>query len=145
MRTTEYRRTASRQGLRYPSDLMDSEWGLIAPMIPSGRRGGGVGARGERSRGAERDFLCPVDPTAKGRRCRRICHRRVRRISTPAWDGTCQCRVNFLQKCRSKSPLPLRTLFTRLREKSGLASDGVVNVISLGAKACAISTLFPWS
>jgi transposase len=29
-----------RRGLRYPSDLIDAEWALIAPLIPPARRGG---------------------------------------------------------------------------------------------------------
>ena len=28
------------QGLRYPSDLTDNEWAIVAPMIPPGRHGG---------------------------------------------------------------------------------------------------------
>ena len=30
----------SRVGLRYPSDLADREWSLIAPLLPPARRGG---------------------------------------------------------------------------------------------------------
>ncbi len=29
----------SRDGLRYPSDLADREWSLIAPLLPPARRG----------------------------------------------------------------------------------------------------------
>ena len=29
-----------RSGLRYPSDLTDAEWAVIAPLIPPGKRGG---------------------------------------------------------------------------------------------------------
>ena len=29
-----------RAGLRYPSDLTDAEWALIAPLLPPARRGG---------------------------------------------------------------------------------------------------------
>lgn len=36
----EHRLTADRRSLRYPSDLSDAEWGLIAPMIPPARRCG---------------------------------------------------------------------------------------------------------
>ena len=36
----EHRLAAGRGGLRYPSDLIDAEWGLIAAMIPPARRGG---------------------------------------------------------------------------------------------------------
>ncbi len=40
MWTAEQRRAAERRGLRYPSDLTDAEWALIAPMIPPAKRGG---------------------------------------------------------------------------------------------------------
>jgi len=36
----EHRLAADRSGLRYPSDLIDTEWELIAPLIPPARRGG---------------------------------------------------------------------------------------------------------
>jgi transposase len=36
----EHRRAALRQGLRYPNDLTDEEWALIAPLIPAAKRGG---------------------------------------------------------------------------------------------------------
>ncbi|QDM15534.1 IS5 family transposase [Tardiphaga sp. vice352] len=36
----EHRLTADRRSLRYPSDLSDAEWMLVAPMIPPARRGG---------------------------------------------------------------------------------------------------------
>ena len=36
----EHRRAADRRGLRYPSDLTDDEWALVAPQIPPARRGG---------------------------------------------------------------------------------------------------------
>jgi transposase len=36
----EHRRAANRNGLRYPSDLTDDEWTLVAPQIPPARRGG---------------------------------------------------------------------------------------------------------
>jgi transposase len=35
-----HRLAAERRGLRYPSDMNDSEWMLIAPLIPAARRGG---------------------------------------------------------------------------------------------------------
>jgi transposase len=34
------RQLHDRRGLRYPSDLTDAEWGLIASLIPPARRGG---------------------------------------------------------------------------------------------------------
>ena len=36
----DHRRAADRRGLRYPSDLSDSEWALIEPAIPPAKRGG---------------------------------------------------------------------------------------------------------
>ena len=40
MWTAEQRRTHERKGLRYPSDLTDAEWALVAPLIPPAKRGG---------------------------------------------------------------------------------------------------------
>ena len=36
----EHRRAANRHSARYPSDLSDAEWVLVAPQIPPARRGG---------------------------------------------------------------------------------------------------------
>ena len=41
MWTTENRGRYDRSALRYPSDLTDAEWALIAPVIPRAKRGGG--------------------------------------------------------------------------------------------------------
>jgi transposase len=40
MWTRENRSLYERKGLRYPSDLTDSEWALLAPLIPPAKRGG---------------------------------------------------------------------------------------------------------
>src|SRR3990172_1114075 len=40
MWTVENRRAYERTGLRYPSDLSDAEWALVAPLIPPAKRGG---------------------------------------------------------------------------------------------------------
>src|SRR3546814_14704032 len=36
----EHRTAADRRGLRYPSDLTDAEWALVAPLIPPAKHGG---------------------------------------------------------------------------------------------------------
>jgi transposase len=36
----EHRLANDRRGRRYPSDLSDAEWALVAPLIPPARRGG---------------------------------------------------------------------------------------------------------
>jgi transposase len=41
MWTAENRPRYNRDKLRYPSDLTDAEWEVIAPLIPPARRGGG--------------------------------------------------------------------------------------------------------
>jgi transposase len=38
--TAERRRAADRRGLRYPSDLTDAEWAVVAPLIRPARHGG---------------------------------------------------------------------------------------------------------
>jgi len=40
MWTQEHRRAHERKGLRYPSDLTDAEWALVAPLLPPAKRGG---------------------------------------------------------------------------------------------------------
>src|ERR1700686_4577003 len=40
MWTAEHRREARREGLRYASDLTNTEWDLAGPMIPPAKRGG---------------------------------------------------------------------------------------------------------
>ena len=40
MWTPEHRRAADRNGLRYSSDLTDTEWTIVEPMIPPARHGG---------------------------------------------------------------------------------------------------------
>jgi transposase len=40
MWTRENRGRYDRSGLRYPSDVTDAEWSLVAPLIPPARRGG---------------------------------------------------------------------------------------------------------
>jgi transposase len=41
MWTAENRAKYNRDHLRYPSDLTDQEWGVIEPLFPPGKRGGG--------------------------------------------------------------------------------------------------------
>jgi hypothetical protein len=36
----EHRAAADRRGLRYPSDMTDAEWALVAPLIRPAKRGG---------------------------------------------------------------------------------------------------------
>ena len=38
--TAEHRNASDRRGLRYPSDLTDAEWTLVAPLIRLAKHGG---------------------------------------------------------------------------------------------------------
>ena len=40
MWTVEQRRAHDRAGPRYPSDLTEAEWALVAPFVPPAKRGG---------------------------------------------------------------------------------------------------------
>jgi len=40
MWTADHRRAGDRSGLRYPSDMTDAEWALVAPLIPPAKHGG---------------------------------------------------------------------------------------------------------
>jgi hypothetical protein len=39
----EHRAAADRRGLRYPSDMTDAEWALVAPLIRQPSAAGGLG------------------------------------------------------------------------------------------------------
>jgi transposase len=58
MWTRENRGRYDRCRLRYPSDLTDEEWALVAPLIPPVKRGGQQ-ADGGPARGGERRHVCP--------------------------------------------------------------------------------------
>ena len=82
----EHRRAADRRGLRYPSDLSDAEWTLVAAAIPPAKRGG------RRREVNVREVLNAIfyvlsTGCQNGRRGRRTCRRRARRIITSArWN-----------------------------------------------------------
>jgi len=65
----EHRLAADRRGLRYPSDLTDAEWALLAPLVPPAPRW--TQALGRCARGSRRDFLrardgLPMESFAEG-------------------------------------------------------------------------------
>jgi transposase len=47
MWTAESRARHDRGKLRYPSDLTDAEWALVAPLVPPAKRGGRKRTRDE--------------------------------------------------------------------------------------------------
>jgi hypothetical protein len=59
MWTSKNRARYDRSKLRYPSDLTDDEWGLVEPLIPPGKTGGGK--RCEHAGGGERPHVHSLD------------------------------------------------------------------------------------
>jgi hypothetical protein len=128
MWTAEHRRAADRKALRYPSDMRDAEWALIASLIRPAKRGGR-----ERSVSV-REVLNGFFSTrsrwdASGRRCRRICCRKAARIPTSCCGiGTAQWsasitrsisrpasakdarRAGRLRSSTARAPRPLKRL-----------------------------------
>ena len=81
----EHRVAADRRGLRYPSDLTDAEWAMVAPMIPPGRHGGR--RRSVNVREVLNGIFYVLWTGCNGRRCPRICRRRAR-CTTISTSGT---------------------------------------------------------
>ena len=81
----EHRLAADRRGLRYPSDLTDAEWAIVAPMIPPGRHGGR--RRSVNVREVLNGIFYVLWTGCQGRRCPRICRRRAR-CTTISSSGT---------------------------------------------------------
>ena len=94
-----------RRGLRYPSDLTDEEWAVLAPLIPRAKRGGNKRSVDERSlvngllyilstgcqwRAIPKDF--PPRSTLSGY------------FQRWAWDGTLErMRHALYQQCRAQA------------------------------------------
>ena len=102
----EHRRAADRGGLRYPSDLTDAEWALIAASIPPARRGG-RSATSMCAKLSTRSSMC-FRQAASGRPCRRTCRRRARRISisccgtgTARWNAS---TTRSMWRCAKRRP-----------------------------------------
>ena len=66
MWTSKNRAHYDRSKLRYPSDLTDDEWGLVEPLIPPGKTGGGKRRVNERSTRAPRSLAGVRDSHREG-------------------------------------------------------------------------------
>ena len=97
MWTQENRHRYDRSKLRYPSDLTDEEWALVAPLIPPAKRGGAkrtVDVR-EVVNGSD---VHPRAPVASGGRSPRTCRRAARctTIST-CGSGTARWSASIMR------------------------------------------------
>ena len=76
----KHRLATDRRDLRYPSDLTDAEWTLIAPLIPPANAGDASG-RSTCARFSMRSSTCSPR-AANGKPCQKTCRPRARRIHT---------------------------------------------------------------
>ncbi len=129
MWTPENRTRYSRTGLRYPSDLTDTEWNLIAPLIPPARRGAD-GATSVCDPCWTASFMC-WKPGVSGGIYPRISPHAARVTATSnsglgmaRWSAfifTCiKARVNWKAETRVRPPPSLIVKASAPRRKGGL-------------------------
>ncbi|MFO1156140.1 MAG: IS5 family transposase [Rhodospirillales bacterium] len=112
----ESRARHCRVGLRYPSDLSDAEWAVIAPQIPPGRRGGR--RRSVDLRAVLNGMLYVLETGCQWRHLpgdlppRSTCHSY---LQLWAWDGTLE-RIHH-------------ELYRRVREQQGREASPTAAVI----------------
>ena len=80
MWTNESRARYDRSQLRYPSDLTDGEWMLVAPLIPPGKSGGGK--RRVIMREIVNGLMYVLSTAASGARSRKTCRRKAQSTTT---------------------------------------------------------------
>jgi transposase len=154
MWTVEQRQAHARDGLRYPSDLTDEEWALVAPLIPPAKRGGRrrtidvreilngifyVLATGCQGRALPRDL--PPKSTVHDY------------LTLWVWDGTLRRRHEalFVQACEqagkeaSPSAAILDSQSVKAAEKGGLALIRAVRMRARRSKARSATSWSPRS
>jgi hypothetical protein len=80
MWTNKNRARYDRSKLRYPSDLTDEEWGLVEPLIPPGKTGGGK--RRVIMREVVNGLMYVLSTGVSGGRFRKTCPREARSMAT---------------------------------------------------------------
>ena len=138
----EHRLAADRNHLRYPSDLTDAEWAIVAAMIPPGRHGGR--RRSVNVREVLNGSSTCCGPAANGRRYPRICRRRARcttisssgtgtapwsaSITRCTWRSARRRDVKQARRWRSSTRRPRRALkkgaWARFRLRRGQEDQG---------------------
>src|SRR3954469_1724964 len=89
MWTSENRGRYDRSKLRYPSDLTDAEWALVAPLIPAAKRGGNK--RTVNLREVANGLMYILSTGCQWARSPRTC-RRAAPCTTTSTDGTTTAR-----------------------------------------------------
>jgi transposase len=110
MWTSKNRARYDRSKLRYPSDLTDDEWGLVEPLIPPGKTGGGK--RTVIMREVVNGLMYVCRPAVSGARSRKICRREVRSMATSTygpmmapWSESTTRSINSVENKRSGKPV----------------------------------------
>ncbi len=85
MWTSGNRGRYDRSRLRYPTDLTDAEWALVAPLIPPAKRGGNK--RSVDLREVVNGLMFVLGTGCQWGRCPRTC-RRAPRCTGPSICGT---------------------------------------------------------
>src|ERR1700726_1024716 len=80
MWTSKNRARYDHSKLRYPSDLTDDEWGLVEPLIPPGKTGGGK--RTVIMREVVNGLMYFSRPAVRDARSRKTCRRKARSTTT---------------------------------------------------------------
>ena len=106
MWTSKNRARYDRSKLRYPSDLTDDEWGLVEPLIPPGKTGGGK--RRVNMREVVNGLLYFSRPAVSGARSRKTCRRTTTSICghmTARWNESTTRSMNSVADESSGKPV----------------------------------------
>src|SRR3989440_1850265 len=101
----EHRLAAERRGLRYPSDMTDCEWTLIAPLIPPARRGGRP--RDVNVREVLNAIFYVLSTGCQWQALPKTCRRRARRIITSTYGiGTARWNASTTRSTSRRASEP---------------------------------------
>jgi len=122
MWTSKNRARYDRSKLRYPSDLTDDEWGLVEPLIPPGKTGGGK--RTVIMREVVNGLMYIL--STGGARSRKTCRREARSTTTSIcghmtahWNESIMRSMSSVANERSGKPVQRRNNRQPKREKRG--------------------------
>src|SRR3954462_1836099 len=121
MWTNENRARYDRSKLRYPSDLTDEEWALVAPLIPPPKPGGNKRTRDMRE--VVNGLMDGLSTDSNGGRSRRTCPRAARSTTISIGGTTTErCSVFIMRSTSSVVSTPGAKLVRRRPSSTARAS-----------------------
>ena len=102
MWTNENRARYDRSKLRYPSDLTDEEWAIIAPLIPPAKKGGNKRTVDER--GLVDGLMYILTQVGQSSLLRRILPESDQRVSGSRWRVPVHAALNVVPRRISTIP-----------------------------------------